>query len=50
MAPSMPYPTLLTSNGPAAPPHGTNLALLRNPDGQPPLRMEHRRYRARASC
>lgn len=27
------YPTLLTS-GPAAPPKGTNLALLRNPDGQ----------------
>lgn len=27
------YPTLLTS-GPAAPPTGTNLALLRNPDGQ----------------
>ena len=27
------YPNLLTS-GPAAPPHGTNLALLRNPDGQ----------------
>lgn len=27
------YPTLLTS-GPAAPPEGTNLALLRNPDGQ----------------
>src|SRR5439155_17568262 len=27
------YPTLLTS-GPAAPPHGTNLALLRNADGQ----------------
>ena len=27
------YPTLLTS-GPAAPPHGTNLALLRNPDGK----------------
>ncbi len=27
------YPTLLTS-GPAAPPAGTNLALLRNPDGQ----------------
>ena len=26
-------PNLLTS-GPAAPPHGTNLALLRNPDGQ----------------
>ena len=27
------YPTLLTS-GPAAPPKGTNLALLRNPDGK----------------
>ena len=27
------YPNLLTS-GPAAPPHGTNLALLRNPDGR----------------
>ena len=27
------YPTLLTS-GPAAPPKGNNLALLRNPDGQ----------------
>jgi hypothetical protein len=27
------YPTLLTS-GPAAPPQGNNLALLRNPDGQ----------------
>jgi len=27
------YPTLLTS-GPAAPPRGNNLALLRNPDGQ----------------
>jgi hypothetical protein len=27
------YPTLLTS-GPAAPPQGTNLSLLRNPDGQ----------------
>jgi hypothetical protein len=27
------YPTLLTS-GPAAPPKGTNLALIRNPDGQ----------------
>ncbi|HEY0414053.1 MAG TPA: hypothetical protein VGD66_13025 [Allosphingosinicella sp.] len=27
------YPNLLTS-GPAAPPRGTNLALLRNPDGQ----------------
>lgn len=27
------FPTLLTS-GPAAPPSGTNLALLRNPDGQ----------------
>jgi len=27
------YPTLLTS-GPAAPPRGTNLALLRNPDGR----------------
>ncbi len=27
------YPTLMTS-GPAAPPRGTNLALLRNPDGQ----------------
>ncbi len=27
------YPTLLTS-GPAAPPEGTNLALLRNPDGR----------------
>ncbi len=27
------YPTLLTS-GPAAPPQGTNLALLRNPDGK----------------
>lgn len=27
------YPTLLTS-GPAAPPNGTNLALLRNPDGK----------------
>ncbi|MEO6388986.1 MAG: hypothetical protein ABIT16_05890 [Croceibacterium sp.] len=27
------YPTLLTS-GPAAPPHGNNLSLLRNPDGQ----------------
>lgn len=27
------YPTLLTS-GPAAPPKGSNLALLRNPDGQ----------------
>ncbi len=27
------YPTLLTS-GPAAPPNGNNLALLRNPDGQ----------------
>lgn len=27
------YPTLLTS-GPAAPPEGTNLSLLRNPDGQ----------------
>ncbi len=27
------YPTLLTS-GPAAPPEGTNLALLRNPDGK----------------
>jgi len=27
------YPTLLTS-GPAAPPRGTNLALLRNPDGK----------------
>ena len=27
------YPTLMTS-GPAAPPKGTNLALLRNPDGQ----------------
>ncbi len=27
------YPTLLTS-GPAAPPSGTNLSLLRNPDGQ----------------
>jgi hypothetical protein len=28
------YPNLLTS-GPAAPPKGTNLALLRNPDGEP---------------
>jgi len=28
------YPTLLTS-GPAAPPKGNNLALLRNPDGRP---------------
>lgn len=28
------YPNLLTS-GPAAPPKGNNLALLRNPDGQP---------------
>lgn len=27
------YPTLLTS-GPAAPPNGTNLALIRNPDGK----------------
>lgn len=27
------YPTLMTS-GPAAPPNGTNLALLRNPDGK----------------
>jgi hypothetical protein len=27
------YPTLLTS-GPAAPPNGTNLSLIRNPDGQ----------------
>jgi len=37
------YPNLLTS-GPAAPPKGTNLALLRNPDGQP--RFEWRQDRS----
>jgi len=37
------YPNLLTS-GPAAPPKGNNLALLRNPDGQP--RFEWRQDRS----
>ena len=41
------FPTLKTS-GPAAPPGGTDLTLLRNPDGQPPLRMG--RKKAGAGC
>jgi hypothetical protein len=40
----MPIPTLLTS-GPAAPPKGNNLALLRNPDGQRRFEWRHIRRR-----
>ena len=41
------YPTLRTS-GPAAPPQGTDLALLRNPDGQ--RRFEWVGRRTAAAC